>query len=178
VIALAQHNLVPILIAVLVAIVVAFWVFRGKGARRAAESDARPHAAVDKPAAMAPPPVRTDRAEGNSVPDEFSAAARDVAGEFLGVDAHPTMPAAGGPPDNLQTMKGVGPKLAAQLNACGITRFDQLAGLSGNEVAMVDERMGPFKGRIERDRLVEQAAYLARGDTDGFEATFGRLGGA
>lgn len=167
-IALLQNNLVPILIAVLVAIVVAFWAFRGRGARTplAGATPAPPAAA------------RREGPEGNSVPDEYSAAARDVAGEFLGVDAHPTIPAAGGPPDDLQTMKGVGPKLAAQLNACGVTRFEQLAGLGVNEIAFLDERMGPFKGRIERDRLVEQADYLARGDRDGFEATFGRLGGA
>ena len=169
--ALLQNNLVPILIAVLVAIVVAFWAFRGRGAR-AAEPD---RAASAAPAA--PRAAPRDGPEGNSVPDEYSAAARDVAGEFLGVDAHPAIPASGGPPDDLQTMKGVGPKLAAQLNACGITRFAQLAGLGENEVAFLDERMGPFKGRIARDRLVEQADYLARGDRDGFEATFGRLGG-
>jgi predicted flap endonuclease-1-like 5' DNA nuclease len=169
-IALFQNNLVPIAIAVLVAIVVAFWAFRGRGAA------AKPTSAVESPPSRRP--VAADGAEGNSVPDEFSAAARDVAGEFLGIDAHRAIPEAGGPPDNLQTMKGVGPKLAAQLNACGITRFEQLAGLGANEVAMVDDRMGPFQGRIHRDRLVEQAAYLARGDTDGFEATFGRLGGS
>jgi predicted flap endonuclease-1-like 5' DNA nuclease len=167
-IALLQNNLVPILIAVLVAIVVAFWAFRGRGADTKADR-----------ATKAPPkaPARRDGPEGNSVPDEYSAAARDVAGEFLGIDAHPSIPAAGGPPDDLQTMKGVGPKLAAQLNACGITRFEQLAGLGDNEIAFLDARMGPFQGRIERDRLVEQADYLARGDRDGFEATFGRLGG-
>jgi predicted flap endonuclease-1-like 5' DNA nuclease len=169
--ALAQDNLIPILIAVLVAIVVAYWVFRGGSA--SATPDGQGSAAA--PGA----PRRTaDGGEGNSVPDEISAATRDVAGEFLGVDAHPAIRGADGPPDDLQTMKGVGPKLAAQLNACGITRFEQLARLNPNEVAMVDERMGPFKGRIVRDRLVEQAAYLSRGDTDGFEATFGRLGGS
>jgi len=164
--ALAQYNLVPILIAVAVALVVAFWIFRG---RKSGGTDS----------VQAPPQRRgVDGPEGNSVPDEMAAATRDVAGQFLGVEAHATVPSASGPPDNLQTMKGVGPKLAAQLNACGITRFDQLAGLSPNEIALVDARMGPFKGRIERDRMVEQAAYLARGDTDGFEATFGRLGGS
>jgi predicted flap endonuclease-1-like 5' DNA nuclease len=172
-IALLQNNLVPILVAVLVAIVVAFWAFRGRGGTPAATP-----AEERKPAPPRSTAPRRDGPEGNSVPDEFSAATRDVAGEFLGVDAHPTIPAAGGPPDDLQTMKGVGPKLAAQLNACGITRFEQLAGLGENEIAFLDERMGPFKGRIERDRLVEQADYLARGDRDGFEATFGRLGGA
>ena len=171
--ALMQNNLVPILIALLVAVVVAFWAFRGR--RQAPER--RPDEAPYVPPQAPLRPVKRDGPEGNSVPDEISAATRDVAGQFLGVDARPSVPAAGGPPDNLQTMKGVGPKLAAQLNACGISRFDQLAGLSPNEVALVDERMGPFKGRIQRDRLVEQADYLARGDTDGFEATFGRLGG-
>jgi predicted flap endonuclease-1-like 5' DNA nuclease len=43
---------------------------------------------------------------------------------------------------------------------------------------MLDARMGAFSGRIARDRLVEQACYLERGDTDGFEAVFGKLGGA
>lgn len=168
-IALLQNNLVPIVIAVLVAIVVAFWAFRGRGGAATPET---------KTQAPSSGTARHDGPEGNSVPDEYSAATRDVAGEFLGIDAHPTLPSAGGPPDDLQTMKGVGPKLAAQLNACGITRFDQLAGLGDNEIAFLDDRMGPFRGRIERDRLIEQADYLARGDRDGFEATFGRLGGA
>jgi len=170
-IALLQNNLIPIVVALLVAIVVAFWAFRGRGGTPA------PDRSVEAQPSAAPRAAPRDGPEGNSVPDEYSAAARDVAGEFLGVDAHPNIPSAGGPPDDLQTMKGVGPKLAAQLNACGITRFEQLAGLGENEIAFLDDRMGPFKGRIERDRLVEQAAYLARGDRDGFEATFGRLGG-
>lgn len=166
---LAQYNIVPIVIAVVVALVVAFWIFRGG------------RKAIDQSRDQAPPAVRGRRAdgpEGNTVPDEMAAAACDVAGQMLGVDAHPVIPGPAGPPDNLQTMKGVGPKLAAQLNECGITRFDQLAGLGANEVVMIDDRMGAFRGRIHRDRLVEQAAYLARGDTDGFEATFGRLGGS
>jgi predicted flap endonuclease-1-like 5' DNA nuclease len=75
-------------------------------------------------------------------------------------------------------LKGVGPKLAQKLNENGIIRFDQLAGLGTNEVAMLEEKLGPFRGRLSRDRVVEQASYLARGDTEGFEARFGKLGGA
>jgi predicted flap endonuclease-1-like 5' DNA nuclease len=75
-------------------------------------------------------------------------------------------------------MKGVGPKLAQKLNENGITRFEQLARLSRNEVEMLDERMGAFRGRLERDRIVEQASYLAQDDRDGFEARFGKLGSA
>src|SRR3954468_16269984 len=161
---LAQYNVILIAAAVLVGIVVAFWLFRG-----------------GKSSEAVPPPqqqTRRDGPEGNRFADEYSAATRDVAGEILGVDAHVALPGPNGPPDPLQTMKGVGPKLAAQLNQAGITRFDQLAALSPNEIAYLDARMGAFQGRISRDRLVEQAHYLARGDTDGFEATFGRLGGA
>jgi len=105
----------------------------------------------------------------------MAAAAADVAGEVLGVDAHHDL-VEDGPADNLQTLKGVGPKLASQLNAAGITRFAHLARLGPDDLARLDEQMGAFRGRLARDRVVEQAAYLARGDTAGFEATFGKLG--
>jgi predicted flap endonuclease-1-like 5' DNA nuclease len=82
-----------------------------------------------------------------------------------------------GAPDPLTTLKGLGPKAAAQLNELGITRYAQLAALDAAGVAALDARMGAFKGRIARDRWVEQAAYLAAGDTAAFEATFGKLGG-
>jgi predicted flap endonuclease-1-like 5' DNA nuclease len=166
---LAQYELPIILAAILIGIIIAFWLFRGRSvpARR---DESAPRAA----APPAPPSRRADGPEGNAVSDEFAAATRDVAGEILGVDAHPIAPS--GPPDNLQLLKGLGPKLAAQLNENGITRYDQLARLGDNEVALLDERMGAFRGRIARDRLVEQARYLERGDKDGFESVFGKLG--
>lgn len=81
-----------------------------------------------------------------------------------------------GPADPLTRLKGLGPKAEAALNALGITRFEQIAGWSETDVARIDQQMGAFKGRITRDRWVEQARYLAAGDTAGFEATFGKLG--
>ena len=111
---------------------------------------------------------------GKSVADEVATATTDVAGEVLGVDvARP----ADGPADDLRQLKGVGPKFVARLNELGLTRFDQLAGLNANEIAHLDERMGPFQGRLARDRVAEQADYLARGDVDGFEERFGKLSG-
>ena len=80
-----------------------------------------------------------------------------------------------GPPDNLVTLKGVGPKLAAMLNERGITRFDQIAALSPQQVEDIDGSLGTFRGRLVRDRVVEQAGYLARGDLDGYRASFGNL---
>ena len=44
-----------------------------------------------------------------------------------------------------------------------------------HEIERLDEQLGAFRGRIKRDRIVEQADYLARGDTDGFEQRFGAL---
>jgi predicted flap endonuclease-1-like 5' DNA nuclease len=156
----AQDNLFLLVVALLIGLAIALWAFRRSGSGANLTSDRR-----------------GDGPEGNGLQDEFAAATQDVAGEIFGVDAHPNIPGPNGPPDNLRLLKGVGPKLAAQLNDFGITRFDQLAGLTETEVALLDKRMGAFEGRIARDRLVEQACYLERGDTDGFEAKFGKLGG-
>ena len=82
---------------------------------------------------------------------------------------------AGGPGDDLERLKGVGPRLAAMLVARGITRYDQIAKLSPGEIERLDAELGAFRGRLQRDRVTEQADYLARGDTDGFEQRFGKL---
>jgi predicted flap endonuclease-1-like 5' DNA nuclease len=79
------------------------------------------------------------------------------------------------PADDLEQLKGVGPKLAAMLRAHGIARFEQIAGLTETELSRLDQDLGPFRGRLQRDRVIEQAALLARGDTDGFEQRFGKL---
>lgn len=78
-------------------------------------------------------------------------------------------------PDNLLQLKGVGPKLATLLTGLGITRFDQIAGWTEDDVARIDPQLGTFKGRIGRDKWIEQAGYLAKGDIKGFEAKFGKL---
>jgi len=99
-------------------------------------------------------------------------ATTDVAGEMLGVDVPRD---AGAGADDLAQIKGVGPKMVARLNELGVTRFDQLAGMNATEVAHLDERMGPFVGRLARDRVIEQADLLARGDIETFEERFGKL---
>ena len=90
------------------------------------------------------------------------------------VQPAPAIPA--GPADELTRMKGVGPKVAAMLNAMGVTRYDQIAAWSDDDVARIDAQLGTFKGRITRDQWVEQARLLAAGDRAGFEAKFGKLG--
>ncbi len=88
---------------------------------------------------------------------------------------HDHLPGASGPPDDLRVLKGVGPKLAVMLGERGLTRFDQLASLSSGQVETLDADLGPFRGRFMRDRIVEQAHYLARGDLDGYRKRFGAL---
>jgi len=115
--------------------------------------------------AMAPPVAGEPDVAQPAVP---------VTGDFAGI-AFP--PSATDHADELTRLKGVGPKLAAMLNDQGITRYEQLASMDDGQLAALDSRLGNFKGRLVRDRVPEQARYLASGDTEGFEATFGKLGG-
>src|SRR5688500_16621358 len=96
---LFETALIPLLIAVAIGIVVGWWLYRRPATRTPI---ARPSEAAAPPPAPVEESIETPAAQA----------------------AEPLPPAAG-PPDNLQTMKGVGPKLAARLNELGIMRFDQ-----------------------------------------------------
>jgi len=62
--------------------------------------------------------------------------------------------------DDLKKLSGVGPALEKKLVAAGVTTFAQIAGWSDADVAEMDEKLA-FKGRIEREGWIEQAATLA-----------------
>lgn len=119
--------------------------------------DVRPPAAIDTPlpAEVTLPEPAIDPASRDLTP--------------IGV------PAAEGPPDDLRRLKGLGPKLNTLLTGLGVTRFDQIASWTGEDIARVDAHLGTFSGRIERDNWVEQARLLASGDIAGYEAKFGKL---
>lgn len=161
------QNLTLIAIAIVIALVVALIMLRPRQRIRLNDQDApqRPH--------MAYKPDRGN--EGKGLASEAAAAATDVAGEILHAPAHRHLPGASGPPDDLARLKGVGPKFAQLLNERGIIRFDQIARLTPDEIVRLDAVLGPFRGRLTRDRIVEQSDYLARGDLDGFEQRFGKL---
>jgi len=65
-----------------------------------------------------------------------------------------------GGPDDLKRISGVGPKLESLLHASGVFHFDQVAAWTAEEIAYMDDKLS-FKGRIERDGWIEQAAKLA-----------------
>jgi len=77
--------------------------------------------------------------------------------------------------DDLTRLKGVGPKLAAQLNTLDVTSFAQIANWSEADIDRIDDQLGRFKGRIRRDNWIEQARLMESGDTGAYEAKFGKL---
>jgi predicted flap endonuclease-1-like 5' DNA nuclease len=150
-------------IVIVVALVLAFLLLRPK--QRVTLTDSapvRPHMQQGRPR------------EGRGIAGEAAAATTDVAGNIISA---PVRRALEGdvPSDDLCILKGVGPKFADALRAAGFYNFAQIAGLTPVEVDRLDDQLGAFRGRIARDRIVEQAAYLARNDTDGFEQRFGKL---
>ncbi len=72
-------------------------------------------------------------------------------------------------------LKGLGPKVAAQLGTLGVATVGEMAALTDSEAQRIDAQLGNFTGRMGRDRWIEQARLLAAGDKAGFEAVFGKL---
>lgn len=65
-----------------------------------------------------------------------------------------------GKADDLQEIEGIGPALEKLVNSLGFYHFDQIAAWTEADVALVDAEMKTFKGRITRDRWVEQAKII------------------
>lgn len=63
--------------------------------------------------------------------------------------------------DDLKKLSGVGPALEKKLLENGVTTFAQIAAWGEAEIAEFDEKLS-FKGRIEREGWVAQAAELAK----------------
>jgi predicted flap endonuclease-1-like 5' DNA nuclease len=164
-----QDNWIVVAVVALIAAVAILWRLL---ARRRPEEIAPPVVPPTEPAKPLEPakpdivaaePARFKAAEPTAPPPPPAAAPAPVA--------------AAESADNLQLLKGVGPKLAALLTGLGITSFRQIAGWTDTDIAAIDAQLGAFQGRIVRDNLVDQAGYLARGDKAGFEAKYGALGG-
>ena len=161
---LLRDNLVLVALAALVAAILLYLLLKPRQRVRLSDSTPlRPHMTIKAGQSR----------EGNGLAAEAAAAAGDVTGQLIGAQVHAQF--GSDVADDFQRMKGVGPKFAQMLQARGFFRFEQLASLTSEEVMRLDPHLAPFRGRITRDRIIEQADYLARGDQDGFESKFGRL---
>jgi predicted flap endonuclease-1-like 5' DNA nuclease len=138
--------------------------------RRPRSSAARLAASVEQPA---PPPnvapaasrvttaARAAETAQIAVPAPPTPLPIKSAGKPKAAEAKPVtleQPRAGAA-DNLKQIKGIGPKIEASLYALGIFHIDQIAGWTRANVDWVDAQLA-FKGRIRRERWVEQALEL------------------
>ena len=156
----------------LLTVLAIFWGMRLAARRRAAEREIIEHNAE----ITAPPPASTLQPVAVE-PRAFPPAP-------VPVTPPPPPPVAAAPVNALDSgpatgpvtqLKGLGPKVATRLAELGITTVGQFAALSDDQAADLDAQLGTFRGRLERDRWIEQARFLAAGDRAGFEAVFGRL---
>ncbi len=154
-------------------------------AKPAAKAAAKPapktavKAAPVKAAAPAKPKAEPAKKPAAKKPAATKAAATGVAalGAVMNEAGKPKIRGAGaGKADDLELIKGVGPKLNTLLISLGVTRFAQIASWSAADVGEVDQYLGNFTGRIARDNWVDQAGYLAKGDLAGFAKKYGEVG--
>jgi predicted flap endonuclease-1-like 5' DNA nuclease len=161
---LIQEHWLAIVIVAAVLVIIALLVLRPR--QRVTLTDSAP---------VRPHMARSAPAEGRGLAGEAAAATSDVTGDIISAPVHRALERGGEPGDDLCLIKGVGPKFAQALHGLGFDRFEQIARLSPTEIERLDGQLGAFSGRIGRDRIVEQAEYLARNDIDGFEQKFGKL---
>ena len=64
--------------------------------------------------------------------------------------------------DDLTRISGVGPGIVKKLHDHGITTFAQIAAWTPEDIADMDDKLN-FKGRIDRDEWLKQAAEFAEG---------------
>ncbi len=197
-ITLITANWLLYLIALLIGVVTAFWIWAATGREASAldsfnaddgllEKAGEPvpptnpkpvtaPATAPKAVAPPPPPPTPKPVVAPAAPaakPKAEAKAAPVAAEP--VEGTPKIPAAVGEPDNLRLIKGVGPKLNSLLISLGVTRFDQIAAWKEAEISEVDQYLGAFSGRITRDAWIDQAKFLAKDDIAGFEKKYGKL---
>jgi len=64
-----------------------------------------------------------------------------------------------GAPDDLKLIAGITPELASKLNKLGLIKFEQIANLSDDDIARVDETL-KLNGQIENDDWTSKAVAL------------------
>jgi len=209
-----QGNWILLVIALLVALLLAWWILRAtrrtkvEVERRDGEGSApvrRNQALIDAPPAaprnvpspapggiagveeavaatvpLAPPPPKETETPAASAPTASTPAPTAASAPEPAPLAEPASPATPAAPpvagsDELLRIKGLGPRIAEQLRALGITSLDQIAAWDDAEIDRVDAQLGRFQGRIRRDNWPEQARLLTAEDISAYEERFGKL---
>ncbi len=106
-----------------------------------------------------PPSKRDPKGAGAAAADRTTAKTKAAPAEEQAPEILTSARAGGA--DDLKRISGVGPKLEGVLNDLGFYHFDQIAAWTPAQVAWVDARL-TFKGRIERDDWITQAAGFAK----------------
>ena len=129
-----------------------------------------------EPAAAAPEPVTppapdqlaTDAGLTPTGADDSPAGAAPLADPVSGEEtvvlprvADADAPAPAGT-DDLQKIRGIGPAIERTLHELGITTYQQVADLHGEQLAAVRRRLEAFSARIEREDWAGQARELRR----------------
>lgn len=195
-ITLITANWLLYLVALLIGVVTAFWVWAATGREASAVDSfntddgllekagepvprAEPKPEPSPPAAAVPEPAPPPPPKAVVAPvtpaSELRAEPEVTTETEASIEGTPNIPAAVGEPDNLRLIKGVGPKLNSLLISLGVTRFDQIAAWKEAEIIEVDQYLGTFSGRITRDAWIDQAKFLAKDDIAGFEKKYGKL---
>lgn len=143
----------------------------GPAQRNQALIDAPPAAKIE-PVVIAPEPEPVAAPDPVEVTPVEAASAEAAPAPAPAPEPAPAPVAAA---DDLSRIKGLGPKLQKLLPELGITTFAQIAALTEADLAELDTKLGAFAGRPAKDNWVEQAKFLAVGDTAGFEAQFGKV---
>ncbi|HEY7551328.1 MAG TPA: helix-hairpin-helix domain-containing protein [Hyphomicrobiaceae bacterium] len=114
-----------------------------------------PQPEAARPAAVAAPPLVSDRAA------------------FAQQPAVPIRPSEAPARDNLQRIGGITAEIENKLNALGIARYSEIAQWSPAAVERIDKELGTA-GRISRENWIEQAQILSRGGDTRFSREFDR----
>jgi len=152
-----------------------------KSADTAAEADGEPNDAMREGAVGAEAPGAS--IDGGKAPGKPTRSAPGHGASAAGIAPLPADEPGGGgtrlfeepagAPDDLKLISGVGPVLEKRLNALGLTTYAQVAKLTPEQIAAVEGQLN-FKGRVTRDRWLEQADALATGGIAEYTRRFGR----
>lgn len=103
-----------------------------------------------------------DVAETPAAPADDKAAAAEAARGKVAEIAARTAGDEPAPDDDLQRIKGIGPKISGLLRGMGITSFRQIARFTEDDIELVAEALESFPDRMRRDNWMQGAAELHR----------------